>query len=96
VGELLIKGKRASAASGVLVKPADGWTFQPLRIFDIKSLSIQSGPEGAYMAVKQQEAPTPITVTLKLAISNSFDKMVVDQILEDLKGMPGFVSLDRS
>ncbi len=95
VGGIIYKGKRANAASGVLVKPAEGFTFQPLQIWGgIKELWIL-GPPNTFMPVKQMETPEMITVTLKLAVTNSSEQKVIDDTLSALKGLPGFLSLDR-
>lgn len=94
VGQTIYKGERAGAASGVIVRPAKGYTFQPKRSFDIRNFTVVDGPEGSYMVVKQDE-PTVITATLKVSVNNSFDEGVVDSVLSALNSLPGFVSLDR-
>lgn len=95
VGPLIMKGVRPGAASGMIVRPKKGWSFQPLQLFDIKELKLVDGPQGAYMAVKQQEVPLVITATLKVQVTNSFDQSIVDKVLDALKTLPGFVSLER-
>lgn len=95
VGGIIFKGERPGAASGVIVRPAKGFTFQPLKIADIRSFTVVDGAPGTYMVVKQEEAKT-ITATLKVSVSNSFDQSTIDGVLEALKGLPGFVSLERA
>lgn len=95
MGSLILKGARPGAASGVLVRPAEGFTFQPSQIFDIREFKMVDGPKGTFMPVKQMEAPLMITATVKLALTNSFEQKIVDDALAALKGLPGFLSLDR-
>jgi len=95
VGSTIYKGVRPGAASGLLVRPAKGYSFQPAQIADIRNFTLVPGPEGTYMVVKQEE-PTVITVTLKVQVTNSFDEGVVSGVLKALEGLPGFVSLERS
>ncbi len=96
VGSLLLKGARPGAASGVIVKPAEGYSFQPAMRADITSLELRPGMAGTYMAVKQNPAPIEITATIKFSVANTFDQKVVEDTLAALKGLPGFISLDRS
>lgn len=95
VGAIIYKGERAGAASGVIVRPAKGFTFQPAKISDIRNFTVIDGPEGTYMVVKQSD-PITITATLKVQVTNSFDQGIVDGVLKALEGLPGFVSLDRA
>lgn len=87
VGNTILKGKRVGAASGVLVKPSDGYAFRPLMVFDIRDYKLVKGPEGQFMVVKQFP-PMEMPVEAKFAVSNSFDQDVVNIIqaaLNDLK-----------
>ena len=95
VGPLILKGKRAGAASGVIVRPAKDYTFQPAKFFDMKTFQLVDGPKDSYMPV-MQEVSKEITVTLKVSITNSFDEKVLSDTLAALKGLPGFVSLERA
>ncbi len=95
VGTFIYKGKRPGSASGVLVKPADGYTFQPLQSFDIRAFKLMDGPPNTFMPVKQMQVPTMITATIKVAVKDSFEQKIVDDALAALKGLPGFLSLDR-
>lgn len=95
VGTFIYKGTRPGAASGVIVRPAKGFTFQPLQSFDIKAFKLVDGPPNTFMVVKQMEIPTMITATVKVAVANSFEQKIVENTLDALKGLPGFLSLDR-
>lgn len=79
VGDSIFKGKRQGAASGVLVKPADGHAFRPLMVFDIRSYTLKPGPENQFMVV-QQFPPEEIAVEAKFSVSNSFDREVIQVI----------------
>lgn len=95
VGDRIYKGERPGAASGLIVRPAKGWTFQPAQSFDIREFKLVDGPPGSYMPVKQED-PITITATLKVQVTNSFDQGIVDSVLKALEGLPGFVSIERA
>lgn len=95
VGGTIFRGKRAGAASGVIVRPAKGYTFQPLQTWGgITQLWIP-GPPNAFMVAKQLEVPEMITATLKIAVTDASEKKIVEDALEALKSLPGFMSLER-
>ncbi len=91
VGPVMRKGKRSGAAAGVLVRPAEGYSFQPARVFDINSYTFKDGPEGTYMAVKQFPQPLPIKCSVSFAITNEFDRQIVADVLTKLQALPGYV-----
>lgn len=81
VGGEIFRGHRAGAASGVIVKPAEGYTFRA----DIRKI-------GTYFAVKKLPN-TEIVATVKFVVDNSFDLETVNGRLEKLKDLPGFVEI---
>ncbi len=83
IGKLIYKGTRALAASGIIVKPAEGYTFR----YMIKDL--------AYAPVKMLPK-TEIVATIKFSIEDSFDLQAIDDTLAAMKSMSGFVSAERS
>ena len=78
-GTKIYKGPRVGAASGVIVKPADGYAFR----FDIRSLS--------YFVVKEIPATT-IIINAKFVVTNDFDRQSVDVLLGHIKSMPGYIA----
>src|ERR1700722_19218456 len=82
-GVHIYKGPRVGAASGVIVQPADGYSFR----FDIRSM--------AYFTVKNID-PKTITATVKFTVTNDYDQQSVEVLLERLKSMAGFVSIEQS
>lgn len=92
-GLSIYKGGRVpGTAAGVIVRPSKGYTFQPLQVADIRTLTIKDGPERMYMVVKQQET-TPCKVTINFSITNSFDQAMLDAALAAISRIPGFVDL---
>ncbi len=79
-GPHILKGPRAGAASGVIVKPADGYKF----VFDLR--------EYGFLAIKQI-APKNIVVTAKFTVDNVYDEETINGLIERMKSVPGFVSL---
>lgn len=94
VDGIIHKGKRDLAASGVLVKPAAGWTFQPAARADVRTFTLVPGPPDTYMTVKGIETET-IKATLIVAVTNQIDKDIALGCIEQLKKLPGFVSLTQ-
>lgn len=82
-GVHIMKGPRIGAASGVIVKPAQGYSFR----YDIRSMS--------YFAVKNIP-PKTITAVVKFVVTNDYDEQSVEVLMNRLKTMPGFVSLEQS
>ncbi len=91
VGGFIFKGKRQGGARDGIVRPEDGYTFQPAMLYDIHHLEPVPGPEGTYMAVKQSD-PVEITATFKFSVTNGFDEKLVRDTLGALMNLPGFVS----
>lgn len=84
VGGRILKGPRPLAASGVIVKPAEGYIFVEKK-FDIKTYETQ------YAAVKQID-PATVKETLTFTVDNQGDLDAVNAGLAHLKTLPGFVS----
>jgi len=76
----IYQGMRPGAASGVIVKAADGWSFR----CDPKTMS--------FFPVKNFPALS-ITATASFSVTNSFDQDAVKSALEKLKQVPGFQDL---
>ncbi len=77
------RGPRAGAASGVIVRPANGYAFR----YDIRSLS--------YFAVRQIPAKT-IVASFKFVVTNDYDAQSVEVLLDRLKSMAGYVTSEIS
>ena len=71
-------GPRLGASSGIIVKPADGYTF----VVNIKTLS--------YSVVKKLPEPLTITANAKFVVDNEMDAEAVNDRLEQLKKLPGY------
>lgn len=80
VGDKISKGRRMGAASGVIVKPLEGYSFR----FNILDLN--------YIAVKTF-APLNIKATASFTVTDSYDKQTVDSYLKRISDIPGFVDL---
>lgn len=93
VGDLIFKGRRPNAASGVLVKPADGYTFQPSMKADIRNFVLVRGPENSFMPVKQMAQALTVEATATFAFTNESDKDIAMAAIAELKGLPGFVGI---
>lgn len=74
-------GVRPGASSGIIVKPAEGWSFRA----DIRTMS--------FVPVKMFAQPLTISATAKFAVDSDYDEQTVKQALEKLKALPGFVEL---
>jgi hypothetical protein len=77
-------GPRLGASSGIIVKPADGYTF----VADIKTLS--------YRVVKKLPEPMTITVHARFLVDNQLDADMVDERMEQLKKLPGYQAEQES
>lgn len=86
VDGIIYKGKRQGAASGVLVKPAPGYVFRPLKTFDIRNYVLVDGLPNQFMAV-QQFPPLEMNVQTKFTVNNSFDRDVLVAIQGALNGL---------
>lgn len=75
------KGPHTGAASGIIVKPAPGYTFRQ----DIRTLS--------YFPVKTIPSET-IQQTVKFIVTTDYDAQTVKDFLEKLKLLPGFVGVE--
>jgi hypothetical protein len=86
VGNAIYKGPRQLAASGVIVKPADGYTFEKSK-FDMNSYS------DTYIVTKIID-PTTVKQTVTFTVANQADLDAVHSALEALKKLNGFVSAE--
>lgn len=71
-------GPRLGASSGIIVKPAEGYTF----VADIKTMS--------YRVVKKLPEVMTITIHAKFLVDNQLDADVVNDRMEELKKLPGY------
>lgn len=88
LGGKIIKGVRPNAASGVIVEPAEGYTFQPSRWFDIRIYEFVDGNPNEFTAVKATE-PTTIKVEGTYVVTNVDDAKTVRDALAKLTNLPG-------
>ncbi len=88
----IIKGVRPNAASGVIVKPAAGYTFQPARKFDFYNYVFVEGPPNEFTAVKVTTATT-IKLSGSFVVTNAEDEATVREALGKLQGLPGCVGV---
>jgi hypothetical protein len=79
----IFKGPRVGAASGVIVVPAEGYSFR----FDIKTYS--------YYVVKNLP-PTEIHVELVFNVTTDVDSKNIDLLIDRAKMLPGFQSMSKS
>jgi hypothetical protein len=75
----IVKGRREGTNTQVIVKPADGFAFA----FDIRTLS--------YNIVKLLTQPREITATLKFSVMTEEDTKLVEDALDRLRQLPGYV-----
>lgn len=89
IGDKIRKGVRPNAAGGVLVKPKDGYTLQPQRIFDIREFKYMDGEPGVYTVVKQLQEAVPMKLSTSFSFTNAYDRDLVTSLLERIKDLPG-------
>lgn len=88
IGGKIIKGIRPNAASGVIVKPATGYTFQPARWFDIRIYEFVDGNPNEFTVVKTTD-PVTIKVAGTYVVTNTDDAKTVRDALAKLSNLPG-------
>lgn len=84
VNGVIYQGPRPLAASGVIVKPADGYTFEKKK-FDIGAYADTFVPAKIIPA-------TTVHQTVTFTVTNQMDLDAVHQALDALKTLNGFVS----
>lgn len=83
------KGKRPGAASDIIVKPAEGYAFQPARTFDIREYRFVDGPPGVYTPVRMSNIE--LRVSAKFVVDNDQDAAMLRELFGKLNALPGYV-----
>ena len=96
-GQVIYKGVRPGAPSGVKVEPEDGYVFVQIgheMIFDPKTNVPEAG-RPQFQPAKKLDPPKTTTITVKFSVNNQLDADALEAAIKGIPNMAGYVEMER-